>query len=110
MDKFPKPPANRTAVSKNQFLNSRAKHQPLRQSRKQSRATAANAADAEADAAATKALALPVLLPERRIRFPLRRPHSNTRRKHRQRLSFILLFPRKRRKAGLARTGTRQQF
>jgi len=61
MCKFPKPPENRTAVSKNQFLNNQVKYQPLRQSPlKPSRAIAANAAAAEAGGAGTKAHALPL--------------------------------------------------
>jgi hypothetical protein len=61
-DKFPKPPANWTVVSKNQFSNNRKKYQPLRQSPPRlSQAIAANVAAAEAGGAGTKARALPLL-------------------------------------------------
>src|SRR5258706_4096758 len=61
-DKFPKPPANWTVVSKNQFSNNRKKYQPLRQSPPRlSQAIAANVAAAEAGGARTKARAFSLL-------------------------------------------------
>jgi hypothetical protein len=69
-DKSPKPPANRTAVSENLFLNSRLKRQHQRQSREPSLATAANGVGAEEAGAGTKARELARLSPQRPSLFP----------------------------------------